>query len=246
MKPVVLIPIYDHGSTIERVMDALAPLGLPGLIVDDGSGPATVQALERVAQRHPWTRIVRHDQNRGRGAALATGYRASLDAGHTHALQLDADGQHDPADAPRMLAAAAVRPHALILGAPQFGADAPRARRWGRMLSRVCVWIETCSFEVTDPLCGYRCIPLAEVVRLLDRSCCGEHMEFDPEIAVRLVWAGVPIVNVPTPVRYFSGGLSHFDMWRDNVRITWLHTRLLTGMLPRAPALIARSLRRVA
>jgi GT2 family glycosyltransferase len=240
VKAVALVPIFDHGATVAAVVDGLAPLALPALIVDDGSGAETQRALARVTGRHPWVQVVRHPRNRGRGAALATGYRAAARAGFTHALQLDADAQHDPADAKHFLAAAARMPEALVLGAPIFDADAPRARRWGRLVSRAWVWIETCSFAIADPLCGYRCMPLAATLAVLDRTRCGERMDFDPEIAVRLVWAGVPVVNVPTRVRYHAGGISHFDMFADNVRISWLHTRLVAGMLPRLPALLRR------
>lgn len=235
MKPCLLIPIYEHPATIESVVDALAYLEIPALVIDDGSGPETVRALERCEKRHSWLRVVRHARNRGRGAALQTGYREALRAGFTHALQLDADAQHDASDAPRFLAAATLRPDALVLGEPRFGPEAPRARRWGRSISKFWVWVETGSFAIADPLCGYRCMPLAETVGVLDRTACGNHMDFDPEIAVRLHWAGVPIVNVPTRVRYFADGISHFDLLRDNWRISWAHTRLVIGMLVRLP-----------
>jgi hypothetical protein len=64
-------------------------------------------------------------------------------------------------------------------------------------------------------------------------------MDFDPEIAVRLVWAGLPVVGVPTRVRYFAGGVSHFNLFRDNVCLIWLHVRLFLGMLRRLPQLLA-------
>lgn len=240
MKPCLLITIYDQPARIEQLCDELASLGLPALIVDDGSGDETRRALERVAARHPWVQRLRHACNEGRGAALQTGYRAAAAAGFTHALQIDADGQHDPLDAPRFIEASARDPEALVLGSPVFDASAPLARRWGRWLSRVWVWIETCSFEIADPLCGYRCVPLPRVLQILETTACGRHMDFDPEIAVRLVWAGAPVVNVPTRVRYFPDGVSHFDMVRDNLRISRAHAALVVGMLPRLPRLIAR------
>lgn len=239
MKPCLLIPIFDHPKTIEAVVDALAYLGLPGLVVDDGSGVETVRALARSSARHTWLRVVRHPSNRGRGAALQTGYREALRTGFTHALQLDADAQHDAADAPRFLDAANRAPHALVLGEPSFGPEAPRARRWGRSISRFWVWVETRSLAIADPLCGYRCMPLAETIEVLDRTPCGTHMDFDPEIAVRLHWAGVPVVNVSTRVRYYENGISHFDLVRDNLRISWAHTRLVAEMLAHLPRRLA-------
>ena len=239
MNPCVLIAIYNHASTIEAVVDSLATLGLPTLVVDDGSDGATQGAIERARSRHALVQVLRLPSNQGRGAALQAGYREAARQGFTHALQLDADAQHDVGDAPDFLAAAARNPHALVLGSRRFDADAPRARRWGRWLSIVSVWLETCSVAVRDPLCGYRCMPLAATLAVLDRVPCGKHMEFDPEIIVRLLWSGVPVINVPTHVRYYPGGISHFDMLRDNLRMIRTHARLVLGMLPRLPRLLA-------
>lgn len=240
MTPCVLIAIYDHAATIEAVIDSLVPLGLPILVVDDGSHAATQCALERARSRHEAVSVLRHPHNQGRGAALQTGYREAARRGFTHALQLDADAQHDVADAPRFLSAAARDPSAIVLGARVVDPTAPRARRWGRWVSIIWVWIETCSLAVRDPLCGYRCMPLGATLAVLDQAACGKHMEFDPEIVVRLVWSGAPVINIPTHVRYYENGISHFDVWRDNLRMIGTHTRLVVSLLPRLPGLLAR------
>lgn len=229
MKPCLAIPVFDHGDPVVAVVEALAPLGLPALAVDDGSGPGTRAALARLARRHPWLRVERHARNRGRGAALKTAYRLAHRGGFSHVLQLDADGQHDPGDAPRFLAAAARAPDALVLGAPVFDASAPWLRLHGRRLSQWIVRLETRSRAVRDPLCGFRCIPLARTVPLLDATHLGDRMEFDPELVVRLVRAGVPVVNVPTAVPYPPGGVSHFRMVEDNLRMAWAYLRLAPG-----------------
>jgi glycosyltransferase involved in cell wall biosynthesis len=242
VKPCVLIAIYDHGSTIASVVESLAPLGLPCLIVDDGSGEPTREVLRELDARHRWVRVEWRSPNAGRGPALRLGYRLAAELGHTHAMQLDADGQHDPAEVPAFLEAARRHPGAQVLGSPIFDGTAPAARRYGHWLSRFWVWVETCSLEIADPLCGMRCLPLAPTLRVLDDAPCGERMDFDPELAVRLLWAGVRAVNVPTRVRYFEGGISHFDMLRDNLRMTWLHSRLFLQMLPRSGRLLARQL----
>jgi glycosyltransferase involved in cell wall biosynthesis len=233
MRPCLLIPIYNHGDTIRQVVAGLDGYGLPCLIVDDGSDAGTRAVLDSLAGEFPQVRIERLPDNRGRGAALRHGYRVAAARGFTHAVQVDADGQHDPGDVPAFLAAARHRPGALILGAPRFDKTAPRSRRYGRLLSSVWVWVETLSLEVADPLCGFRCIPLGPAVVLLTRTPLGNHMEFDPELVVRLVWAGVPVVNVPTHVRYYRDGLSHFHPLLDNARISWAHTRLVFGMVGR-------------
>src|SRR5262249_59748331 len=93
-----------------------------------------------------------------------------------------------------------------------FGADSPRVRRYGRKLSQAFVWAVTGSRAIEDPLCGFRCLPLRRTISLLDAVRLGERMDFDPEIVVRLAWDGASVVNVPTRVPYFHGGLSHFPM----------------------------------
>ena len=239
-KPCLLIPIYDHGDTIRGVVESLAYLDLPCFIVDDGSASPTRTELDRLERDHDWVHVHHRPQNGGRGAALRTGYRLAWERGFSHAVQLDADDQHDPRDVPRLLEAAQKDPHALVLGRPLFDDSAPALRMFGRKFSQALVWLETLSFDIEDPLCGFRCFPLEETVRLLDRNALGDRMDFDPEIAVRLYWEGLPIVSVPTRVRYHEGGLSHFAPAYDSWLIAKAHGRLVAGMLPRALGLVAR------
>ena len=234
MRPCLLIPIYDHGDTIAAVVDSLEYLDLACLIVDDGSGLATQHELERVAATHQWVRIHRRARNGGRGAALRAGYALAAELGMSHAVQLDADLQHETRDVPLFLEAAYKNPEALILGEPIFDDSAPAIRIYGRKLSQWLVWLETTSFTIHDPLCGFRCFPLESTLRVLERDPLGDRMDFDPEIIVRMLWAGVPVVNVPTRVRYHEGGLSHFDLVRDNVRIAGVHARLVFGAIARS------------
>jgi glycosyltransferase involved in cell wall biosynthesis len=233
VNPCLLVPIYNHGATIRDVLAALAGLNLPCVVVDDGSDAPTRRALSRAADAFAWVTVERLSTNGGRGVALRHGYRWAHAHGHSHVVQLDADGQHDGADVPRFLEAARRCPDALVLGAPRFDASAPRTRLIGRRLSRFWVHVETLSRDVDDPLCGFRCFPVDPTVELLSRTRLGDRMEFDPEIAVRWAWEGWPIVNVPTRVRYFRGGLSNFRPLDDNVRISVTHTRLVFGMLAR-------------
>lgn len=227
MKPCLLIPIYEHKDEIRGVASALEPLGLPCLVVDDGSGAETQRVLRALAQTHPWLSVQTRERNGGRGAALKTGYRLAARHGFSHAIQLDADGQHDASDVPRFLEEIARDPAALVLGAPLFDATAPRSRLYGRQLSRVMVWLATLSFDVVDPLCGFRAIPLAPTLALLDEVRTGDRMEFDPELVIHLHRRGVPVRTLPTRVVYNPGGLSHFDTWRDNVRLARVYGRAL-------------------
>ena len=162
MTPWLVIPCFDHGDALRGVIASLAGFGLPALVVDDGSGPATREILDALAAAHPWLEVHRHESEPGQGSgALATGYRLAAARGASHALQLDADGQHDVADVPRFLEAMAKHPEALVLGVPVFDASVPRSRLYGRQLSRGLVWLFTLSFAIRDPLCGFRGIPLA-------------------------------------------------------------------------------------
>lgn len=226
MKPCLVIAIFDHGDSIAGVVESLATLRLPCIIVDDGSSDATRREVDRLETLHSWLQVERHPRNLGRGAALRTAYRAAARSGMTHVVQLDADGQHDAGDVPRFLEVARAQPEALVLGTPIFDESVPWVRLHGRKLSRIIVWLETLSTAVRDPLCGFRCIPLAATLPLLDRTRTGDRMDFDPELVVRLVRAGVPVVNIPTSVYYPQDGVSHFRLVRDNLRIAWAYLRL--------------------
>jgi glycosyltransferase involved in cell wall biosynthesis len=238
VKPCLAIPIYDHGDTITSVVESLSPLGLPCIVVDDGSHEETRRALAELADRFDWVTVVHHETNRGRGAALRTAYRTAGRQGFTHVVQLDADGQHDARDVPRFLEAAADQPDALVLGQPIFDDSAPFHRLHGRKLSQGIVWLETWSRSARDPLCGFRCIPLAPTLPLLERTNTGDRMEFDPELIIRLMRAGTPVVNVPTRVQYREGGISHFRMGEDNLRIAWVYVRLAVESLWHRPRVV--------
>jgi len=245
-RPTALIGIYNHGGTIASVVGPLRRLGLPCRIVDDGSDASTKRCLDDLVRRSDDVRVHALPRNSGRGAALAAGFEQIASEGFTHALVLDADAQHDTNDAARFLEAARSSPEALVLGSPRFGSDAPLARRLGRKLSVFWVHVETLSTAIDDPLCGYRCYPVASTRRILAGRRVGTRMDFDPEIAVRLAWAGAPLINLRTQVRYPENGISHFRVFRDNARISWMHTRLVCEMLVRSPhLLLSRRPRRI-
>jgi 1-acyl-sn-glycerol-3-phosphate acyltransferase len=230
-KPAVLIPNHNHKETIEALLNGLAVHQIDCVIVDDGSGSETQRVLELAANNRSWVRLVRRPQRGGKGAAVMDGLRVLAKAGYTHAVQMDADGQHDINDLAKFLRESRARPEALILGTPKYGPEVPRVRLLGRQLSRVLVWLETFSFAISDPLLGFRVYPLQETVSVLDSVRLGERMDFDPEIAVRLKWRGVPIKNIPTRVIYPPGGLSNFAFVRDNVLMVYLHLRLWADLL---------------
>lgn len=239
-RPCVLIPCYNHGAMIASVLSRLAPFGLPCLVVDDGSEAITRQELERLAAEQPQMTLIRLAQNAGKGAAVIRGLEACARAGYTHAVQVDADGQHAIEDIPKLLALAERHPDALISGQPIYDDSIPRSRLYGRWVTHVWVWIETLSLQLKDSMCGFRVYPVAPTLRLAAREPLGKRMDFDTEVMVRLYWQGNTSVFLPTRVTYPQDGLSHFDALKDNVRISLMHTRLFFGMLPRMPGLLFR------
>lgn len=235
----VVIPIYNHPETIADLVDAIGQHQLPCLIVDDGSDDRTQAVLADLATR-PGVQVHRLPQNQGKGAACRMGLRLLAKQGCTHALQLDADGQHDPADIPSFIAAARAHPQALVLGKPRYDHSVPRSRLIGRYATHIWVWIETMSLAIHDTMCGFRMYPLAATLPVLDSPLIGNRMDFDTSIVVRLYWQRVHVINLSTPVRYPADGISHFRLLRDNLRISWMHTCLVMAMLPRLPSLLVR------
>jgi len=241
LRLIAVIPVYNHAVPVVGVARALRAHGLPVLLVDDGSGADCAAALDRLATEDG-IRLLRLARNQGKGGAVMAGLRQAGDWGYTHALQIDADGQHDTLDVPKFVARAEARPDHFVCGCPVYDDSVPRGRLYGRYATHIWVWINTLSLAIRDSMCGFRVYPLAPTLALLRKTRIGRRMDFDVEIAVRLLWAGVPVLNQPTRVRYPEDGLSHFRVWHDNVLISAMHTRLFFGMLWRAPGLLWRRL----
>ena len=237
--PCFIIPCYNHGKTMPALVAALGKFSMPCYVIDDGSSSETARILDDLGHKHGWLRLLRLERNQGKGAAVMTGMREAWRGGFTHAIQLDADGQHTLEDLPLILELSRQTPAALVSGRPVFDATAPKSRIYGRYLTHVWVWIETLSLQVKDSMCGFRAYPLRPCVELLDQAPMGCRMEFDVEVMVRLSWRGVPIKFFDTQVVYPEGGVSHFRSIQDNLLISWMHTRLFFGMLLRLPGLLA-------
>ena len=239
--PVVVIPVYNHPASIGHVVAQVRTHGLPCILVDDGSDAGCARVIDELADGDDGTvSLVRLSRNQGKGAAMVAGFREAGRRGHSHVLQIDADGQHDCDDIPGFIALARAQPGAVIAGCPIYDGSVPRARLVGRYATHVWVWINTLSLDIRDSMCGFRLYPLDSLLPLLESVSIGRRMEFDSDIIVRLHWRGVPVVNQPTRVTYPRDGVSHFRMWRDNARISTMHARLFVGMLWRAPLLLWR------
>jgi glycosyltransferase involved in cell wall biosynthesis len=240
----VLIPSYNPGPRLLTTVREVLACWRPVWVVVDGSTDGSHTAVEALAREEPGLRVIVRPHNGGKGAAVLTGAEAAQAAGYTHALVLDADGQHPTERIGDFMEASRAAPAALVLGRPVFGPEAPWARLLGRRLSVALARFEVFGAGIDDPLFGFRVYPLAALVRVLHATRFARRYDFDPEVAVRLFWAGTPMLNRPAPCRYLSpaeGGVSHFHYVRDNVRMVWLHTRLLTELLLwRWPAVLRR------
>jgi glycosyltransferase involved in cell wall biosynthesis len=238
-KPAIVIPVYNHEDAIESTLKQVLEYGYPAVLVDDGCGAKCREVLEKLAEKYrDQVYLVQLATNSGKGGAVKAGMRFLLDQGFSHALQVDADGQHNISDLPIFIQAAEKEQESLICGFPIYDHSVPKHRYYCRYFSHVWVWINTLSFSIKDSMCGFRVYPLVKICKLIDRASCGNRMSFDTEVVVRWVWSGHIIKNMPTKVIYPENGVSHFNAIKDNVLISWMHTRLFFGMLWRSPALL--------
>jgi glycosyltransferase involved in cell wall biosynthesis len=239
----VLIPSFNPGARGDETVRAARAAWNPVWVVVDGSTDGSAERLSEMARHDPGLRVFVLPHNRGKGAAVLFGAEQGLNEGFSHALTLDADGQHPVSHIERFMRASEASPAAMILGAPVFETNAPRLRVVGRRISNGWANFETLWSGIDDSLFGFRVYPLAPLCRVMRRHGSMRHFDFDPEIAVRLCWEGVTPKSLPAPVRYFSadeGGVSHFSYLRDNLLLTSMHIRLLLGFLWRLPGLWAR------
>lgn len=238
MQACFVIPVFNHPHYLAALVQHLASYQLPIIMVNDGSDAESSALLQHLADQQPLIDLVEHSVNQGKGQAVTTGLLHAAAQGYTHALQLDSDGQHDWQDVGRFLQIAAEHPEAMIIGQPIFDASVPKKRLYGRYATHIWVWINSLSFDIKDSMCGFRVYPLATTVNILQTAKFQPRMGFDSEILVRLKWENVSFVNVPTRVIYPKDGISHFNVWRDNLGLSKAHSRLFAGMVLRLPRLI--------
>lgn len=241
----LLIPSYNPGPKVYQTVHEARQQWMPVWVVVDGSTDGTAEGLQALAESDPGLRVIVLPHNVGKGAAVLHGIELAAAEGFTHVLTMDSDGQH-PADLiPQFMAASVARPEAMVLGLPVFDASAPALRVRGRKVSNWWANLETLWIGIGDSLFGFRVYPILPLIRVMRGQRWMRRFDFDPEAVVRMGWQGVPPVNLPAPVRYFradEGGVSHFNYARDNLLLTWMHTRLFFGFLARLPLLAARRL----
>jgi glycosyltransferase involved in cell wall biosynthesis len=244
VRPLILIPSYNTGPILRETVQAVLRYDFPVWVVIDGStddSPKLIKGFE--SAENPSFRIISLEQNSGKGSAVLHGLKLAIEQGFTHILAMDADGQHPAAFIPAFMKLSADHPKAAIFGRPIFDAAAPAIRVSGRKISNFWANLETLGWGIDDSLFGMRLYPAKDLFAVLTSTRFARRFDFDPEAAVRLAWRGVPIINLPTPVRYPAkeeGGISQFRYLRDNILLTSMHFRLLCGFLLRFPKLLLR------
>ena len=240
---VLLIPSYNTGATVYETVRAARAHWNPVWVVTDGSTDGTPDGLRDMAAADPGITLFALPVNSGKGAAVLHGLKAARDAGYTHALTMDSDGQHPAALIPSFMQASIAHPEVMVLGRPVFDASAPLLRVRGRRVSNWWTNLETLGAGIEDSLYGFRVYPVADLIAVMRYQPWMRRFDFDTEAVVRLAWRGVKPLNMPAPVKYLSadeGGVSHFRYGRDNVLLTWMHLRLMLEFALRLPSLIWR------
>ena len=232
-----VIPVYNHGLTVRQVADG-AKTFLPVIVVDDGSNDATATVLAQTAG----ITVVTLASNQGKAAAIQAGFARALELGFTHAITLDADGQHPTAALPEFIGACQRQPEAFIIGVRDLKKEgAPWSRRFSNGLSTFWFRVET-GLRLTDTQCGFRVYPLATARQLRVKS---RRYAWELEVMVQAAWAGAPLIARPVASDYHAptSRLSHFRPGRDTVEISLVHSRLSFQAFC-LPALLRRVLAR--
>ena len=245
----VLIPSYNTGAQVYTTVRAALAVWHPVWVVVDGSSDGTAAGLQVMAEAEAGLRVWVLPHNAGKGAAVLHGLQQAAAGGYTHALTMDSDGQHPPALINAFMQASMARPEAMILGRPVFDASAPLLRVRGRRVSNWWTNLETLGAGVADSLYGFRVYPVAALAAVMQRQPWMRRFDFDTEAVVRLAWAHVKPINIDAPVKYLradEGGVSHFRYGRDNLLLSWMHTRLMLEFVLRLPQLVWRKARGLA
>ena len=241
----VIIPSYNPGLKIIETVNDARRHWCPVWVVVDGSNDGSERSLSELARSDPGLRVIVLPTNQGKGAAVFEGIKLALSLGYSHVLTMDSDGQHPAALIPSFMQASERHPDGMILGKPVFDDSAPNLRVQGRRISNGWANLETLWSGIGDSLFGFRVYPIAPLIRIMQNTRWMRRFDFDPEAVVRLSWAGIQAINLPAPVRYLKpeeGGISHFNYWRDNKLLTWMHTRLMLGFVIHLPRLLVRRL----
>jgi glycosyltransferase involved in cell wall biosynthesis len=237
----VILPSYNTGPQLRDVVAEVLQHWPAVMVVIDGSTDGSERAILELARHEPALSVIVLPRNSGKGAAFLAGARAAHARGYTHALAMDADGQHPAAKIAEFMEISRRHPDALVLGRPIFPSNIPKERLHGRKISVALVRCSILGAGIDDPLYGFRIYPLGPLLDVLGPRRTGRRYDFDSEAAVRLCWSGVRPINVPAPVRYFTraeGGVSHFHYVRDNLALARMHVQLFFELIGRIPEVL--------
>jgi glycosyltransferase involved in cell wall biosynthesis len=237
----VIIPTYNSGQLLQSTVSSVLKVCDAVIVVVDGSNDDSDKGLEELPQTSGRLWVIRLAVNSGKGGAFLEGARLAITLGWTHAVAFDSDGQHDEADIPRFIQVSKKHPHAMVLGLPIFGEDAPTLRVIGRQVGNWWTQLETLWGGVGDSLFGFRVYPLRDSVAILESIRWGRRYDFDTQLVVRLYWRGYHPINLRTRVRYparNAGGISHFNYLRDNLLLIAAHISLVLQAIVRLPELV--------
>ena len=220
IKPLIVIPVYNHAGTLREVVVRALDVCSDILVVDDGSVDGSAKAVRDLP-----VRFIRHEQNRGKGVAIRTAAKEARRLGMSHIITIDADGQHDPADISRLIPVIRENPLAIVVGNRIFDSkNVPFTSRFGRSFSNFWVRVQT-GYSLKDTQSGFRAYPviLFEWLKLHDKR-----YSFEVEVLVKAAWAGIVLKEVDISVHYPepSKRISHFRPFMDNLALTILNTRL--------------------
>ena len=240
----IVIPSYNTGVLLKKTVDEVLQYNTDVWVVIDGSTDDSERLLEPLFKKHREVlKVIKLTANIGKGAAILTAIKQATELGFTHVLTMDADFQHPASAIPAFIEQSKNYPKAMILGRPVFDSSAPALRVQGRRISNAWANLETLNWDIGDSLFGMRIYPIKDLIAVMQSTLWARRFDFEPEVAVRLSWHGIPVINLNTPVRYLTaedGGISQFKYLRDNVLLTWMHSRLFFGFLLRLPLLILR------
>ena len=242
--PCAVIPVYNHENALPDTVAGVLKY-LPVILIDDGSGEMCKKVISELAINNKKIALITREKNGGKGAAVKSGLLSAYNLGYTHALQIDADGQHDIDDIPTFISTAKQLPNTLISGTPVYDSSVPKGRLYARYITHIWVWINTLSLTIKDSMCGFRVYPLKPARDLISEQYVGNRMDFDTEIIVRWYWQELPIKEIATRVIYPEQGVSHFLGLKDNWLISKMHARCFFGMLWRFPRLFTRSIKKM-
>lgn len=245
---ILMIPSYNTGKKLQETVQEALEQWSPVWVIIDASTDSSDQPIVEMAKVNPNLTVIQLQKNVGKGGAILEGITQAQQAGYTHVLTMDADGQHPANLIPTFMNKSLENPTAMILGKPIFGADAPALRVNGRKVSNWWANLETLWQGIGDSLYGFRVYPISPLHKIMANNPWMRRYDFDPEAVVRLCWAGVKPINIDAPVKYLTveeGGISHFNYLRDNTLLTGMHIRLMFGFFLRLIGnLLLRKLKR--